>query len=258
MAPVSPTAIKRIWGGDGYRLFLSHKAEVKKKTGSLKEKLRLYGISAFVAHADIRPTRDWEKEIVRALHSMDALVALMTEHFHESNWTDQEVGFALGRRVPTIAVDLGSGPYGFLARIQALSTTWSDATEDIVKLLGRVLINCDCPVAPVCGFQRRRKTSTRASKSTTIRKPAVSLVARPLIAGDAQWTRGPPFGDPQQALSSSGTYCGVVPRRAARRACRPVWRAVRRASRRCIPAVAASAFDSIMIGAAEPTFFCDH
>jgi len=67
--------------------------------------------------------------------------------------------------------------------------------------------------------------------------------------------RGPPFGDPRKLLLSSGTYCGVVPRRTARRACRPAWRAVRRVSRRCIPAVWASACDSVRVGAAV---FCDH
>ncbi len=28
---------------------------------------------------------------------MDALAALLTTDFHDSNWTDQEVGFAIGR-----------------------------------------------------------------------------------------------------------------------------------------------------------------
>src|SRR5262245_39519984 len=51
--------------------------------------------------------------------------------------------------------------------------------------------------------QRRRKTRTSASKSATIRKPIISFAARPLIAG-AQWTRGPPFGDPQAFCRVAG------------------------------------------------------
>ena len=66
---------------------------------------------------------------------MDALAALMTEDFHKSNWTDQEVGFALGRHVPIIPVRLGQTPYGFLARVQALSCNWENAAERMVKLL---------------------------------------------------------------------------------------------------------------------------
>jgi TIR domain len=132
---VAPESARRIWGDDGFRLFLCHKAEVKKQTASLKENLGLFGISAFVAHEDIRPTRKWQDEIENALHSMDAFAALMTENFHNSDWTDQEVGFALARGIPVIAVQLERIPYGFLGRFQALRASWDDAAEGIVKLL---------------------------------------------------------------------------------------------------------------------------
>ncbi len=85
---IAPTAVERIWGKEGYRLFLSHKAEVKKKTSELKEQLEVYGVSSFVAHQDIRPTKEWQDEIENALASMDAFVALLTEKFHNSYWTD--------------------------------------------------------------------------------------------------------------------------------------------------------------------------
>ena len=56
---VSSNAIKRIWGDDGFRLFLSHKSEVSKEANKLKEQLRIYGVSAFVAHTSIRATLQW-------------------------------------------------------------------------------------------------------------------------------------------------------------------------------------------------------
>jgi hypothetical protein len=80
-------------------------------------------------------TLAWQNEIESALYSMDALAALMTKDFHDSEWTDQEVGFALGRHVPTIPVRLGRNPYGFLGRIQALSSNWDNAAEEIVTLM---------------------------------------------------------------------------------------------------------------------------
>jgi hypothetical protein len=132
---VSAKAIKRIWEGDGYRLFLSHRSEVSKEANKLTEQLRVYGVSAFVAHTSIRATLAWQNEIENALYSMDGLAALMTEDFHKSDWTDQEVGFALGRHVPVIPARLGRNPYGFLARIQALSCNWDNAAERIVQLL---------------------------------------------------------------------------------------------------------------------------
>ena len=63
-------------------------------------------MSCFVAHVDIHPTKEWQDEIESALSSMDGFVALLTDKFHESDWTDQEVGFALARGVPIIAVRL--------------------------------------------------------------------------------------------------------------------------------------------------------
>lgn len=132
---VPPDATKRIWGDDGFRVFLSHKSEVKKETAEIKDGLRLFGISCFVAHEDIHPTKAWQDEIENALASMDGFVALMTDSFHDSDWTDQEVGYAVARGVPIIAVRLGKDPYGFIGKFQALSSTWLAAVEDIVKIL---------------------------------------------------------------------------------------------------------------------------
>lgn len=125
----------RIWDKDCFRVFLSHKAEVKKETSALKENLRLYGVSCFVAHEDIHPTKEWQNEIENALHTMDSFVALLTDEFHDSLWTDQEVGFAFGRGVPIISVKLGKDPYGFIGKFQALSCTWEKAPTEIAKIL---------------------------------------------------------------------------------------------------------------------------
>lgn len=126
---------RRIWGDGGYRVFLSHKAEVKRKAAHLKGRLALFGVSAFVAHADIKATRKWQDEIEKALASMDGFVALLTKQFHESDWTDQEIGYALALKVPLIAVKLGTTPYGFIGRFQALQCGWEEAPLEIAKLL---------------------------------------------------------------------------------------------------------------------------
>ncbi|SCX50290.1 toll/interleukin-1 receptor domain-containing protein [Nitrosospira sp. Nsp1] len=130
-----PDATKRIWGDASFRLFLSHKTEVKKETTTVKDGLRLFGISCFVAHNDIHPTKAWQEEIENALASMDGFVALMTEGFHDSVWTDQEVGYAVARGVPIIPVRLGKDPYGFIGKFQALSSTWPAVVVDLMKIL---------------------------------------------------------------------------------------------------------------------------
>lgn len=132
---VTPSVQSRIWGKEGFRLFLSHKSEFNKETAALKDRLTLFGVSSFVAHTDIHPTKEWQDEIENALASMDAFVALLTDKFHESDWTDQEVGYAVGRGVPVVAVRLGKDPYGFIGKFQALSCGWQDAPNMIVRLL---------------------------------------------------------------------------------------------------------------------------
>jgi hypothetical protein len=108
---------------------------MKVETGRLKETLSQYGVSSFVAHADIHPTQAWQDEIENALATTDAFIALMTPNFHESNWTDQEVGYAFARGVPIIAVCLGCNPYGFIGKFQGLSCTWQNAPDALMKLL---------------------------------------------------------------------------------------------------------------------------
>ena len=83
--------------------------------------MQLFGISCFVAHSDIEPTRTWQKEIEKALFSMDVLIALMTEDFSDSNWTDQEIGVAIGRNVLILPIRMGADPYGFIGKYQAIS-----------------------------------------------------------------------------------------------------------------------------------------
>lgn len=134
---VSQKAISRIWEDGCFRLFLSHKTEVKKETAELKKALRLYGISAFVAHEDIHPTEEWQNEIENALATMDGFIAVMTPNFQESNWTDQEVGYAFARGVPIIALRLGKDPYGFIGKFQGLTADWHGAPVGIAKLLMR-------------------------------------------------------------------------------------------------------------------------
>jgi len=111
------------WDRGMLRLFVSHLAVHKDFAGALQFQLSRYGICAFVAHTDIEPTQEWQTQIETALATCDALLALLHDRFHESNWTDQEIGFAMGRGVPAFAVHFGQTPYGFIGRFQAFNGT---------------------------------------------------------------------------------------------------------------------------------------
>lgn len=109
------------WRPRMFRLFVSHLASERKLAGQLQEALLSHGISAFVAHNDIEPTLEWQSQIEAALATADSLVALLHPKFHESKWTDQEIGFAMGRGLPVFAVRFGQDPYGFIGRFQAFT-----------------------------------------------------------------------------------------------------------------------------------------
>ena len=88
--------------------------------GKLQQALLGYKITSFVAHTDIEPMREWENEIISALNISDGVVALLHKGFHESMWTDQEIGIGVGKGLLVIPVSFGESPYGFMGRFQAL------------------------------------------------------------------------------------------------------------------------------------------
>jgi hypothetical protein len=110
----------KFWKKNFFKLFLSHISAFKKETAELQEFLLPYGITSFVAHEDIEPTKEWQSEIEIALKTMDGLASLLTPDFHESKWTDQEVGVAIGRSVPILSIKYGLDPYGFIGKYQGL------------------------------------------------------------------------------------------------------------------------------------------
>jgi hypothetical protein len=133
--PASPPGVDpSFWRKDMLRVFVTHLAAHRAYAGELQEALLRYGISSFVAHNDIEPTLEWQVQIETALATCDALVALLHDKFHASYWTDQEIGFAMGRGVPVFAVRLGETPYGFIGRFQAFNGN-GKASADLAREL---------------------------------------------------------------------------------------------------------------------------
>ena len=108
------------WIPGYFRVFISHTSKHKQSATKLQSAFLAHHISSFVAHNDIQPTREWETEIRKALSTSDALVALLHKGFHESLWTDHEVGFAIGSGLLPVSISFGTSPYGFIGRYQAI------------------------------------------------------------------------------------------------------------------------------------------
>ena len=117
-----------IWNKGYIRLFISHKDEHKKEATHLAKKLERYGVSSFVAH-----------DTIKGLQSMEIMMVFITDGFFQSCWTNQEIGFALGRGVPIISLKLQKeAPQGFIQDTQAICGL--DSNQDFASKIYKVLL----------------------------------------------------------------------------------------------------------------------
>jgi hypothetical protein len=126
------------WDDTQFKLFVSHLSSNKRRMSAIKADLALWGVSAFIAHEDIEPSREWMDEVEAGLQTMEVLVAVVEPGFKESDWCAQEVGYALGRRIDIIPLRAGLDPFGFFGKYQGIQIKGKypkDVAIEIVQLL---------------------------------------------------------------------------------------------------------------------------
>lgn len=154
---VSASTADDLWPVGSMRIFISHLANRKTEVHELAEVLRAVGFACFVAHDQIHPSRSWQLEIERALRSCDLLIAYVTPGFANSQWTDQEVGWALGRDLVVIPVSVeGEMPSGFLGTYQAVVR----GSNQGARALGRAIYD-----AIIDAVFRRQRPGAEAIRS---------------------------------------------------------------------------------------------
>ncbi len=102
-------------------VFISYSSEEKAVAGRLKRYLQEYcGYNVFIAHEDIQPSSEWEREIMETLRQVDYFIPLLSNNFKTSDFTDQEVGAAICMNKKIIPVKLERvNPYGFMRKYHA-------------------------------------------------------------------------------------------------------------------------------------------
>lgn len=108
--------------------FLSHSHKDHPIAIEIASILGMFGFSGFLAHRDIESGTEWREEIIQKLREATLLIAVVSPNFAESEWTDQEVGFALARPIPVLPVNAGMAPYGFLGHIQGVR--WGEEARE--------------------------------------------------------------------------------------------------------------------------------
>jgi hypothetical protein len=107
----------------------------------------------------------------RALRSCDLLVAYVTHGFSDSDWTAQEVGWALGRDLVVIPISVdGEMPKGFLGTYQAVP----GRADQTARALGRAVY--DAIVDAVFNEQRPAATAIRGRLALQIAGPLPAAV----------------------------------------------------------------------------------
>jgi hypothetical protein len=157
----------QFWKPNRLKMFISHLAKNKARAAEMKAGLANWGVSAFLAHQDIEPTREWQTEIESALMTMDVLVALLEPGFRESAWTDQEVGFALGRGVEVIPLRAGLDPYGFVGKIQGVPVKGKLAravADELGSILLRNLKYRDLMISGISAFLATSDTKQKLGR----------------------------------------------------------------------------------------------
>ena len=140
----SDSELDRLWGARHpvLRAFISHTSKHRTTAIQIKSSLDYFRISCFVSDEDIESLSKWRAELVKALTSMDVLIALLTPDFHESEWTDQEVGAAVGRKVKIVPVKIGKTPYGFMATTQAIQAKGQDIKSVSDNIFAGLMKHC--------------------------------------------------------------------------------------------------------------------
>lgn len=111
-------------------MFFSYSTHDKNIVGRLKEQLEFMGFEVFLAHDDIKPSVEWQGDIINNLKSCDIFIPLLTKGFRESDWTDQETGMAVATDKFIIALQVDFPPYGFIGKNQGLKIKLSDIRNE--------------------------------------------------------------------------------------------------------------------------------
>ena len=121
-------------------VFLSYNTADRSLAGKIGKQLEALGFAAFLAHEDIEVSVEWRAEILRHLDSCSGLIAIVTENFSRSKWTNQEVGIAMGKGKPVVSLVFGESGIlpGFLESLQGIQAS-EENVEEVVSTAAQAI-----------------------------------------------------------------------------------------------------------------------
>src|SRR5215469_5029916 len=98
-----------------------------------------------------------ERDRARLVH-YGCLLAIHTPGFKDSFWTQQEIGFAVGRGAKIISFKMGADPTGFISKHQALARN-NRTAEQIAKEVDKILADDELTAATLARAKADNPTS---------------------------------------------------------------------------------------------------
>lgn len=120
--------------------FLSHAHKDRFIARKLADELKKHAIDAFVAHDDIKLGDKWESSLLEKIKNCDLFIAILSENFHQADYTDHEVGIAYGLEKTILPLSIDKTmPYGFLTKFQAKKISPEIDEKEIAKIFTEFL-----------------------------------------------------------------------------------------------------------------------
>ena len=118
--------------------FLSYADKDKHCAHSIKEGLEKLGIELFVSHDDMHTGQNWADHIIGKITSCECFIQLITESYHEANYTEQEAGIALALKKDIFPITTDNTvPIGFTQTRQCEKFDLQE--PDYLKLMNNIL-----------------------------------------------------------------------------------------------------------------------
>ena len=116
-------------------VFLSYDKEDTNAAAIVYEGLKNIGIDCFFAPVDLPVGQDFRIKLMEKIKSCTTIVVLISQNYHTSVYTDQELGIALGLNKNIIPICLDDAiPYGFLDGKQCICCNGASVSTQMEKL----------------------------------------------------------------------------------------------------------------------------
>lgn len=125
-------------------VFLSYHTKQKDMAKTIKEKLELIGFQVFMAPDDIQGGSKFLSVMYDKIKNCQAFLALVSKDYPNSEYSDHEVGIALGFEKPVLPICIDEQiPYGFLREYHCVCSAGMSIEQKIQEIADTVMTLTD-------------------------------------------------------------------------------------------------------------------